>query len=264
MTSTYIASLFVIFGLCFGSFANVLIYRLPRKISLVERSSHCPNCQAKIKWYDNIPLFSYIILGGKCRNCHSKISFRYLLVEVLTAALWLFTYLYLGLTALAIITCFILLAFIVLTFIDIEYYEIPNRLNIFLALLGVVALFIAPIEGRVLVISYKSRLLSLVSSMILIALFYIFGKLAKKELIGGGDLKLLAAIGIFLGWELQILGLIIASLIGVFVEIPARLITKKSLQAKLPFGPYLALGFTVSLFFGLKFIEWYLSFFQLI
>lgn len=264
MFKVFIASMFGLFGLCFGSFGNVVIYRLPKNLSLFKPGSHCPNCKQRIKWYDNLPLLSYIFLGGKCRNCKKGIGIRYLLVELLTGSLWVVSYLLFGLTSLTFITCFVLLAFIILAFIDLKYFEIPDSINLFLALLGLLALFVAPLEGKILTISYKSRLLSLFSSLILILLFYIFSRLAKKELIGGGDLKLLAAVGLFLGWELQILGLIIASVIGVLVEIPSRLISKKSLKARLPFGPYLVLGFTISLFFGLKFIEWYLSTFQLI
>lgn len=264
MFKVFIASMFGLFGLCFGSFGNVVIYRLPKNLSLFKPGSHCPNCKQRIKWYDNLPLLSYIFLGGKCRNCKSGIGLRYLLVELLTGTLWICSYLLFGLTPLTFITCFVLLAFIILAFIDIKYYEIPDSINLFLALLGLIALLVAPLEGKILTISYESRLLSLLSSLILILLFYIFGRLTKKELIGGGDLKLLAAVGLFLGWELQILGLIIASVIGVLVEIPTRLISKKSLKARLPFGPYLVIGFTISLFFGLKFIEWYLSTFQLI
>lgn len=264
MEKFIIACFFGIFGLCFGSFANVVIYRLPRKMSLVRPGSHCPHCNEKIKWYDNLPLLSYILLGGKCRNCKGKISIRYPLVEALTGFLWVASCLAFGLTPLTFITCFVMLSYIILAFIDIEHYEIPDSINIFLALLGLIALFFAPLEGSILSVSYKSRILSLLSSLILILIFYIFGKLSKKELIGGGDLKLLIASGIFLGWELQVLGLIFASVIGVFVEIPMRLIAKKSLNARLPFGPYLALGFTLALFFGLKFLEWYISFFQLI
>lgn len=259
----FYACMFAAFGLIFGSFANVAIHRIPKGMSLFRPGSHCPHCKQKIKWHDNLPLISYLILRGRCRHCQKKISFRYVFLEGLTGILWLASYLAFGLTPLAIISCFVLLAFIILAMIDIDTFEIPDGINIFLALLGVISMFVAPIKGDFLTVDYKSRLFSLLSSLLLLLLFYVSGRLSKKELIGGGDLKLLIAAGLFLGWELQLLGLVFASLIGVLVEIPYRLLSKKSLKARLPFGPYLAMGFSLALFFGLRFLEWYLAFFQL-
>ena len=258
----FYACMFAGFGLIFGSFANVAIHRIPKGMSLFRPGSHCPHCKQKIKWHDNLPLISYLILRGRCRHCQKKISFRYVFLEGLTGILWLASYLAFGLTPLAIISCFVLLAFIILAMIDIDTFEIPDGINIFLALLGVISMFVAPIKG-ISHCCYKSRLFSLLSSLLLLLLFYVSGRLSKKELIGGGDLKLLIAAGLFLGWELQLLGLVFASLIGVLVEIPYRLLSKKSLKARLPFGPYLAMGFSLALFFGLRFLEWYLAFFQL-
>ncbi len=148
----FYACMFAGFGLIFGSFANVAIYRIPKGMSLFRPGSHCPHCKQKIKWHDNLPLISYLILRGRCRHCQKKISFRYVFLEGLTGILWLASYLAFGLTPLAIISCFVLLAFIILAMIDIDTFEIPDGINIFLALLGVISMFVAPIKGNFLTV----------------------------------------------------------------------------------------------------------------
>ena len=244
-----------IFGLCVGSFLNVVIYRLPNKMSLAKPNSHCPTCKYELRWYDNIPVLSYVMLGGKCRSCKTHISFRYTAVELANTVLWLLcTFLFweksIPLACIYMIVCSV---FLCVFFIDLEHQIIFDRFQIILLVLGVASIFFDKDYG------WLSHIIGGVSGF---AVFYLiswgFEKLCGKEGLGGGDVKLAGVVGLLLGWERLLLGLLIAT-------IPAAVIMlilskgKKVENRQFPFAPFLVVGFGVSMLFGTQIIGWYLS-----
>jgi Type II secretory pathway, prepilin signal peptidase PulO and related peptidases len=256
-----VITFYLLFFVAIGSFLNVLIYRLPKKMSIIKKSSHCPLCGYKIKWYENIPIFSYLFLRGRCHHCQEKINIRYVIVEVLGLLVAIVSLIRFDLSYTSIIVTLLLEIFIAIFFIDKDELIIPDSLNIAVAVLGLLSIIMADITSlnHEYTIDDSDKFLSLLVNIIIIGIFYIIQKIIRKPVIGGGDLKLFLGIGLFMGWQLEILGLGIACIIGAGVE----LIFSKKLNRKIvPFGPYLVIGFTISLFFGPDLILWYLHLFQ--
>jgi len=246
--------LFFILGAMIGSFLNVCIIRLPQEKSVVFPGSHCTKCQKPIRWYDNIPIVSYFMLGGKCRDCGARFSIRYALVEFLTALTFLEFYLHFGLTWLLLPYLIMVSGFIVGTLVDFEHRIIPDEVTLGGAIVGLVLSgFIPQLHGT------DSRIWSLGQAGLgilvgggSIYLMGLFGEwVFKKEAMGGGDVKLLAMIGAFLGWEYAILSFFLAPFFGSIVGIIEKIRTKDSTIA---YGPYLVIGALVSLFWGQKLI----------
>jgi leader peptidase (prepilin peptidase)/N-methyltransferase len=249
-----IAGIFVlILGLIIGSFSNVCIYRIPRNESLIRPGSHCPRCNQPVKFYDNIPLVSFIILKGKCRYCKEKISWQYPLVEFLTAILYLLLFLRYGLQLVTFVYMLFCSALIIITFIDLKENIIPDVLSLPFLLLGFLMSFflknLSPLN---------SMLGILVGGGILLLVAILGGFLFKKEAMGGGDIKLAAMVGAFLGWQLTFLSLFLSFLLGAIIGI-IILIKNKGQSDPIPFGPFIALGTIIALFFGHSIINWYLS-----
>ncbi len=249
-----IASIFVLLlGLIIGSFSNVCIYRIPRQESLIRPGSHCPKCNQPIKFYDNIPLVSFIILKGKCRYCKGKISWQYPLVEFLTAVLYLLLFLRYGLQLVTFVYMFFCSALIIITFIDLKENIIPDVLSLPFLLLGFLMSFflknLSPINSLLGILAGGGVLL-------LVAILGSF--LFKKEAMGGGDIKLAAMVGAFLGWQLTLLSLFLSFFTGAIIGI-VILIKNKGESDPIPFGPFIALGTIIALFFGNSIINWYLS-----
>ena len=278
-----------ILGLCVGSFLNVVIYRVPLGMSLAKPDSHCPKCKYQLKWSDNIPVLSYIFLGGKCRNCKERIPFRYTAVELANmlawlASVWLFwdeSKVFAGITAL--VASLLICVF----FIDLEHMLVFDRFVIMLAVLGVVSMFFDPSYGWV------SHLIGgAVGFAALYAVHAVFYYGFKKDALGGGDIKLTGAVGLLLGWERLLLAIVIASLSACVVLLIAN---RRAMQAQgdegisttteesgdtneppneetdedgvspqeYPFAPFLCAGFWIALMFGAKIITAYLSLFGL-
>lgn len=256
-----VITFYLLFFVAIGSFLNVLIYRLSKKMSIIKKSSHCPLCGYKIKWYENIPIFSYLFLRGRCHHCQEKINIRYVIVEVLGLLVAIVSLIRFDLSYTSIVVTLLLEIFIAIFFIDKDELIIPDSLNIAVAVLGLLSIIMADITSlnHEYTIDDSDKFLSLLVNIIIIGIFYIIQKIIRKPVIGGGDLKLFLGIGLFMGWQLEILGLVIACIIGAGVE----LIFSKKLNRKIvPFGPYLVIGFTISLFFGPDLILWYLHLFQ--
>ena len=245
-----------IFGSMLGSFLNVCIYRMPKSESIIAPSSHCPVCNKPIAWYDNIPLLSFLLLGAKCRNCKQKISGRYFLVELLTAALVLFLYLQLNLSFKFFIYTLIFSGLIVASFIDLEYQIIPDEISLGGIILGLAINGLFPhLQGFA---SFKQ---SLVFSVLGIlaggSVLYVTGILGdfifKKESMGGGDIKLLAAIGAFLGWKAALIIFFMAPLFGAIMGLIVKIKQKIS---TIPYGPFLSLSAFITAFWGEKIVNW--------
>lgn len=250
---TYIMS--AVLGLCVGSFLNVVIYRVPNGMSLATPSSHCPKCKYMLKWYDNIPVLSYMMLRGKCRKCGEKISLRYTLTEVANMLLWILSaLLFLEKSIpLAVIAALASSVMLCVFFIDIEHKLVFDRFVIMLAVLGVDAMFFDPYYGWI------SHLIGgIVGFISFYSIAAIFAKLRNKEGLGGGDIKLTAACGLLLGWQRLLLSVLIAT---VTASIVLLILSKKDKDedTEYPFAPFLTGAFAISMFFGHDIISVYLS-----
>lgn len=245
------------FGACIGSFLNVCIYRLPLKISVVTPPSSCPVCKEPIKFYDNVPIISYLILRGKCRKCGTTISAKYPAIEFLTGMMAVATWVYFDISGSAIVYFIFISSLIVITFIDIEYKIIPNVITlpgIPIALLA--ASFILP---EMTPLKAIIGILAGGGSLYAVALIYAF--LTGKEGMGGGDIKLLAMIGALTGIKGVILTVLLSSISGTIAGIGTMILQrKKDLKLAIPFGPFLSIGAIIHLFFGDQLINWYFSF----
>jgi leader peptidase (prepilin peptidase) / N-methyltransferase len=234
-----------IFGAVIGSFLNVCIYRIPRGKSIIKPGSFCPGCEKPIKFYDNVPILSYIILGGKCRQCGSKIPVRYPFVELLTAVLFLMIYRKCGLIYEMPIQMFFISLLIVISFIDYDFQIIPDVLSIGGLIAGIIISFMR--QG----FPFTDALYGvLVGGGVLFVIAYGYQLITKREGMGGGDIKLLAMIGSFTGVKGVIFALIGGSLIGSLVGIPLMLARKENTKYAIPFGPFLSLAAVIFLFSG--------------
>lgn len=239
------------FGLVVGSFLNVVIYRLPVKGKFFEKSrSYCPKCGAELKWYHNIPVFSYVFLRGRCAFCKEKISPRYPLVELLNAGLWVANYFVFGLSWNLLIWDVAVSALVAMAFVDIDTKEILYTFMIVIALCGAASFFV-PQEVPVV---WWERLLGMaVVSVPMLILALITGGM------GGGDVKLYVAIGLLLGWKLTLVSVLIAIVLGGMGAVLLIVLKKAKKGSEMPFGPYIALGVILAGYFGNDLIAWYLS-----
>ena len=242
----------IIFGAIVGSFLNVCIVRLPKEESIVTPGSHCPQCNNPIKFYDNIPLISYLVLGGKCRYCNKPISIQYPLIEGITALSSFLLFVKFGATLSYLFYFSFVSALIVITVIDLYHQIIPDVISI--PGIGVGLL------GSLMIryITFPNSLIGMLvggGSLFLVATLYQW--LFKREGMGGGDVKLLAMIGGFLGWKSVILTILLSSFIGSIVGIAIMLLKGKDFKYAIPFGPFLSLGAVISLFYGEALISWY-------
>lgn len=246
----------VLFGAIMGSFLNVCIYRIPLEGSIMRPGSTCPKCNSKIPFYDNIPVISYLVLKGKCRSCSQPISLRYPLVEILTAGLTTAVATVFGMTLLGGVYIIFIYILIVITVIDLDHMIIPDRLVGFGLITGIAAIFLGVIE-----IGWKEAFMG---SFVYGGFLYFAGmvgkRIFKKEAMGMGDVKLGAMMGFLLGWKMSVMSLylsfLVASIVGLTVIITGQL----SKGDRIPFGPFLAVGTVLVIFFGQTILEIYLSF----
>ncbi len=251
----YIYGLVVLLGLAVGSFLNVLIYRLPRDKKMIFERSVCPNCRTKIPFYDNIPLISYLILLGKCRICNAPISPRYPAVEMLNCAFYLF-FLHLdGLTLQFPAHCFLASSLIAIFFIDLEFQIIPDKITLPGIVVGLVSsIFINP-PGPV-----NALIGFIVGGGSLLAVAYLGEWLFKKEAMGGGDIKMAAMMGAFVGWQKVLLIFLGGALIGAVVSIIWMMFSKKVRSKRLiPFGPFLAIAAVLVVVYGDRLLQFYIE-----
>lgn len=241
-----------VFGTAIGSFLNACVYRLPRSISLINPRSMCPECHAAIRAYDNIPLLSYVWLLGRCRHCGGRIPLRYPLVELVSGLFAVGVFMRYGLSLESLLIYVFIAALLVVTFIDIDHQIIPDLITCPGIVIGFVASLVV---GH---ITYKESLLGIaLGGGALFAVAWAYYLCAKKEGMGGGDIKLLAMIGAFLGWKAVVFTVFVASAVGTAVGILVALHTRKGRELKVPFGPFLGVGAMVFIFFGPQIIDWY-------
>jgi leader peptidase (prepilin peptidase) / N-methyltransferase len=241
-------------GAIAGSFLNVCIYRLPRHESIVFPASHCPHCGEPIKFYDNIPLVSYVILRGKCRNCKQNISGRYPIIETISGLLAIAIVIKYGLTLHSLLLLLLVFSLIIVTFVDLDFQIIPDILSIPGIIAGIGASFFIP------TISWIDSILGILAGggfLFIIAVTYKW--LTNRDGMGGGDIKLLAMVGAWLGWKAVPFILLISSFIGALIGSISLLLAKKSLRYKIPFGPFISIAAVIYLFFGPEIINWYIN-----
>jgi leader peptidase (prepilin peptidase)/N-methyltransferase len=246
-----------IFGSVIGSFLNVCIARIPNKKSIISPPSHCPKCLTRIRWYQNIPIVSYLALRGKCAGCGLPIPIRYLLVEVLTGLLFAQVFSLFGFQF-ATLICWVFVGLLIaITFIDLDHQIIPDALSLPGIGVGLLGAILFPwIPWTV------SWLGILLGGGILYAIALGSELLAKREGMGGGVIKLLAMLGAFLGWKAIFPIVFLSSLIGTLIGVPWMLFKNKDARFAIPFGPFLAAAALVYLFWGGTIVRWYLSLFR--
>jgi len=243
--------IFVSFGLIFGSFLNVLIYRLPLEQSIVMPGSHCTKCGVDIKFYDNIPVLSYIILLGKCRNCRTRISLRYPIVELITSFTFLFAYLEFGQSLIYTFFSIIFLCMMIaLAFIDFDHMILPDGITIGGSILFFIFSFFNPITPTINLI-----ITGAVAFLLFWGIYFFYLKVRKLEGLGQGDIKMVLLMGLFLGVNKFIIAVLLASFLGLLTGVVLIIFKKKSLQHALPFGTFLGIGSYISLFKGEIFLQ---------
>ena len=241
--------------MCIGSFLNVCIYRLPTSKSIADPPrSICPSCNSPIRFYDNIPVLSYIWLKGRCRNCDVPISFRYPMVELMNGIFAMGLLFKFGLSLESLVYFVFISSLLVITFIDLDHQIIPDIITLPGIPMGIVASFALP------TISFKASALGLLiggGSLWFVA--WAYNLIARRDGMGGGDIKLLAMIGTIIGWKGVIFTIFASSVMGSCIGITMMLIKGKNMKYAIPFGPFLSIGAIAYVFFGSQIIAWYFS-----
>ncbi len=261
------------FGACVGSFLNVCIYRIPRDESVVKPRSHCPHCGMMIPWYLNIPVLSWLALRGKCAQCAGPIAFRYTLVELLTAMLFLAVFMKwaapaqlhmqpIGHFAIVPVYWLILAGFVLGTFVDFEHFIIPDSVTIGGIIAGPhLSALIPQLHGQD--IWWRGLLSSSIGLIVGFGSLFLIAELGtrifKKEAMGFGDVKLMGAIGAFLGWQAVLFTIFASSLLGSIAGVTLIALGGVKMQSRIPFGPYICAGAAIWMFWGRQLLDAYLT-----
>lgn len=249
----YMAFVVFLFGAVIGSFLNVCIYRMPLDQSIISPGSRCMSCGTAVRWFDNIPVISWLLLRGRCRGCGAGFSIRYPLVELLNACLFLLLFLRFGLTLPFLVYALLVSALVVVTFIDFDHQIIPDEISLPGIGLGFLVSFFLPEPG------WLSSLAGIIVGWGSLALvFYAYLWLTGREGMGGGDAKLLAMLGGFLGLQAVPFIIFTSSLVGSLAGLSIMALQRKGRHLAIPFGPYLVFGAILYIFYGPWLINWYL------
>ncbi len=252
MLNVFYSVIIIVFGILIGSFLNVCIYRIPKHENITTTRSHCMACGNVIKWYDLIPVLSFILLKGKCRFCKAKLSVQYPIVELLNGLLYCLIYYFMGSNIQSVLTAALTSALIVIAVIDWRTYEIPFGLNVFIAALGVAAVVVKLSNGD-FTGTFDNIIGALSVSVFLLVIYLVTGGRG----IGGGDIKLMAAAGLFLGWKRCILAFVIGCVLGSVIHLIRMKVSDT--DHVLAFGPYLASGIFIASIWGDMIISAYLA-----
>ena len=241
---------FAILGTIFGSFANVCIYRLPLNKKISQGRSFCPKCKKKITWQNNIPVLSYVFLGGKCGKCKKSISIQYLLVEIISALIFLFLFYYFGLSVdfflLAIFAMFLL----VIYFIDLKHFIIPNELTYSMMILGFFKSFDPSLNTIIFPNFLNSLIGGLFGYLLIWSIIFFYKQIRNKEGMGLGDAKLLAVFGFWFGWLSIPFIIFLSSILGLLFVLPSLFLKKRKLNSEIPFGPYIITAGIIYFYFS--------------
>lgn len=245
-----------VLGACVGSFLNVCIYRLPLEQSLAFPPSHCMACHRRLSWFENVPVLAWLALRGRCRTCGTRISAVYPFVEAFTAAMFVWAAWHYGMSWLLVSRLLLGCALIVLFFIDLHHRILPNVITVYGTAVGFLLSFLAP-PG------WLSSLIGLtIGGLIPLGLAEAYFKLRKIEGLGMGDVKMLALIGAFLGWQLVLLTLAIASVLGSVVGLGLIVSRRGTMKLALPFGTFLAVAAMFAAAYGEPIVRWYAGFYR--
>ena len=246
--TTFAYIVITLLGICVGSFCNVLIYRIPKHEEFVKTSSHCMTCGHKLAWYDNIPLFSWISLKGKCRYCKVKLSAQYPIIEAFNGLLWLIVFLTKGFSIEALLLALMTTALLALSVIDWRTFEIANGFHVYFMAL-------AAVQIATDYLNWSQYLIGAFAVGVPLALLYF---LSQGNAIGGGDVKLMAACGLLIGWK----NIVMAMMFGCVLGAAIHLFRMKFFKAgrKLALGPYLSMGIFIASLWGPQILNWYLQF----
>lgn len=248
----YWITVFFIFGSVLGSFFNVVGLRVPKQIPFSQDRSYCPTCERQLRWFELIPIFSFIIQKGKCRRCKNQISFIYPLIEFMTGFLFAYSYFHIGFSF-ELITALILISMLMIIFVtDMIYMLIPNKILLFFLPLLVIMRIISPLDP------WYDGLIGASVGYILLAAIILF----SKGGMGGGDMKLFALLGFVLGWKAMLLTLFLASFLGTIIGGVLMAINKTGRKQPIPFGPYIVVAGLLSYFYGNQIIIAYFSLFS--
>jgi leader peptidase (prepilin peptidase) / N-methyltransferase len=243
-------------GLSVGSFLNVCIHRLPHRTSVVRPSSRCPNCGYELGWFDNIPVVSWLMLRGRCRKCAAPISIRYPIVEVLTMLVFLLHWWVFGWTLVMVVRLAFACALIALFAIDFEHHLLPDKITLPGIATGLIVNLVVP-PGIV-----DAILGTLIGGGVLWAIGEAYYRYSGQEGMGGGDVKMLAMVGAFLGWKLVLVTLVLSSVAGSLVGLLVLAVRRGGLKYALPYGTFLALGALTASLIGDRLIAWYVGLYQ--
>ena len=240
--------LFFVLGCIWGSFSNVCIYRLPADKSVIFTRSFCPSCQKTIKWFDNIPLISFLLLKRKCRNCDYKISYQYFIVELITAISFTIIYYFYGISITSLLLVILSVFFVIIFFIDLKHFIIPNSLTFPLMFIGFIKSFDPNLDNFLFPNYINSLIGGVIGYLIIWSIIFTYKKIKNKEGMGLGDAKLLSAIGFWFGWVSIPFVLFLSSIIALMFSLPSLINKSKNLSSQIPFGPYIIIGITLYIF----------------
>ena len=240
--------IFFVLGCIWGSFSNVCIHRIPADKSVIFTRSFCPNCKKTIKWSDNIPLVSFLLLKRKCRNCDYKISFQYFIVELITAISFTIIYYFYGISITSLLLVILSVFFIIIFFIDLKHFIIPNSLTFPLMFIGFIKSFDPNLDNFLFPNYINSLIGGVIGYLIIWLIIFVYKKVRNKEGMGLGDAKLLSAIGFWFGWVSIPFVLFLSSIIALGLSLPSLINKSKNLSSQIPFGPYIILGITLYVF----------------
>jgi leader peptidase (prepilin peptidase)/N-methyltransferase len=244
------------FGLVFGSFLNVCIYRLPRRLSVVTPRSRCTSCGHTLSWFENIPVLSWMVLRGRCRGCAAAISWQYPLVEVTTAVVFALGVIQFDIGLLLVSRLALAAALIVLFVIDLQHRILPNAIT----LPGIVAGFVFSLFTEP---GWTSAAIGIaIGGGVLLAIAEAYYRIRHEHGLGMGDVKMLAMIGAFLGWKLTLLTLVLSSFAGSMIGVAMIVSRRGNMKYALPFGTFLAMGAVLAITVGPAVLEWYLKLWQ--
>ena len=226
-------------GICLGSFANVCIYRLPKNKQIITGRSFCPKCKKTIKWFDNIPLISFLLLNGKCRKCHKPIPLKYFIIELITGIGFLLIYLNFNNYLTIIFLSVLFLLYLIIFFIDLKHFIIPDGLNFGIMALAIFKNFLPNFNTSFIHDINQSIIGGIVGYLSIWIIIYLYRVIKKIEGMGLGDAKLMTGIGLLFGWQSIPFVLFISAVLGLVFAIPYLINKKKNLRSKIPFGPFI-------------------------
>ena len=243
-------------GLAIGSFLNVVIHRLPRRESLVSPGSRCPSCGYQLRAIDNIPIVSYLVLAGRCRKCRARISVRYPVVELVTAILFVLHYGVFGWTPLLAVRCLFAVSMVALFVIDLEHRLLPDAITLPGIVVGLAAsLFLPP--------GLRDALIGMIGGGgALWGIGEAYYRYSGEEGMGGGDVKMLAMVGAFLGWQQVLITLVFSSIAGAVIGLIVIAIKRGGMKYALPYGTFLAIAALIASLYGEQIVRWYTGLYQ--